>query len=229
MTERRHWGDWAAAHAQVLSIALFLLLACALFGWGTEAFLSQGNLLNLLRQAAPMLVVAVAMTFVVTTGGIDLSVGSIVALSSALVALALTAGVPWPLAAGGVLGLGAAIGAMQGWFVAAQGIPSFIVTLAGMLVFRGLTLWLLNGQNIGPFPKTFQSLSTGFIPDLFGVGKPNVTALVIVAVAAAAVVWIGWRARNRDAAFGMVPEPMVTTRSAPFTAAAAWSSATSSA
>ena len=158
MTERRHWGDWAAAHAQVLSIALFLLLACALFGWGTEAFLSQGNLLNLLRQAAPMLVVAVAMTFVVTTGGIDLSVGSIVALSSALVALALAAGVPWPLAAGGVLGLGAAIGAMQGWFVAAQGIPSFIVTLAGLSALRGVALLLTQGYSIPIAPGPFTAI-----------------------------------------------------------------------
>ena len=87
-------------------------------------------------------------------------------------------------------------------------IPSFIVTLAGMLVFRGLTLWLLNGQNIGPFPKTFQSLSTGFIPDLFAVDKPNVTALVLVCASALAIVVMGWRARTQDVEFGMEPEPI---------------------
>ena len=74
---------------------------------------------------------------------------------------------------------GLMIGLANGYMAAYLRIPSFIVTLAGMLVFRGLTLWLLGGQNIGPFPKSFQALSTGFIPDLFMVGKPNVTALVV--------------------------------------------------
>ena len=59
------------------------------------------------------------------------------------------------------------IGAAQGYFVAFWRIPSFIVTLAGMLVFRGLSLWLLEGQSVGPFPKNFQILSTGFVPELF--------------------------------------------------------------
>ena len=107
-----------------------------------------------------------------------------------------------------VLIFGGLIGAAQGYWVAYWRIPSFIVTLAGMLVFRGLTLWLLDGQNIGPFPKSFQSLSTGFIPDIFGVGKPNVTAVAAVVLAAAAIVWFGWQARARNAAYGIVQEPM---------------------
>ena len=101
------------------------------------------------------------------------------------------------------------IGAAQGYWIAYWRVPSFIVTLAGMLVFRGLTLWLLRGQNIGPFPKAFQSLSTGFIPDIFGVGKPNMTALVLVCISALAIAWLGWRARARDVEFGVTPEPVV--------------------
>ena len=69
----------------------------ALFAVGTDAFLTEVNLLNLLRQSAPLLIVAVAMTFVITTGGIDLSVGSTVALVNALAAIALQAGLPWPV------------------------------------------------------------------------------------------------------------------------------------
>ena len=64
--------------------------------------------------------------------------------------------------------VGAAIGAAQGYWIAYWRIPSFIVTLAGMLVFRGLTLWLLHGQSVGPFPQAFQCSSTGFVPDIFG-------------------------------------------------------------
>ena len=103
--------------------------------------------------------------------------------------------------------VGVAIGAAQGYFVAFWKIPSFIVTLAGMLVFRGLSLWLLAGQSIGPFPKEFQALSTGFIPDFFGVGKPNVTALAAGVIAVAVLIWMGLKTRARNAQYGIEDEP----------------------
>jgi len=173
-------------------------------------FLSAQNITNLFLQNSYVIIMALGMLLVIVAGHIDLSVGSVVGFTGAVAAV-LTVNLDWPVYAviPACLCVGFLIGAAQGYWIAYWRIPSFIVTLAGMLVFRGLTLWLLNGQNIGPFPKSFQSLSTGFIPDLFGVGKPNVTALVVVALAAAAVIWIGWRARTRDAAFGMEPEPMV--------------------
>jgi ABC-type xylose transport system permease subunit len=80
---------------------------------------------------------------------------------------------------------GAVIGAAQGWFVAFRKIPSFIVTLAGMLVFKGLTLALLEGQSVGPFPEEFQRLSSGFIPDPLGGDALRTTSLVVGALAAA--------------------------------------------
>jgi putative multiple sugar transport system permease protein len=103
--------------------------------------------------------------------------------------------------------VGAAIGAAQGYFVAFWRIPSFIVTLAGMLVFRGLSLWLLAGQSVGPFPKSFQALSNGFIPDLFGVDKPNATALVAGLIAVAVLIWMGVKTRARNAHYGIEDEP----------------------
>lgn len=142
------WADFLLAQAPVLSIAAFFVLMAAIFALGTNAFLSQVNLLNLLRQSAPLLIVAVAMTFVITTGGIDLSVGSTVALVNALAAIALQAGLPWPLTVLAMLALGAAVGALQGWFVAVEGIPSFIVTLAGLSVLRGIALLLTQGFSI---------------------------------------------------------------------------------
>ncbi|MFZ1430303.1 MAG: ABC transporter permease [Geminicoccaceae bacterium] len=142
------WADFLLAQAPVLSIAAFFVLMAAIFALGTNAFLSQVNLLNLLRQSAPLLIVAVAMTFVITTGGIDLSVGSTVALVNALAAIALQAGLPWPLTVLAMLALGAAVGALQGWFVAVEGIPSFIVTLAGLSILRGIALLLTQGFSI---------------------------------------------------------------------------------
>jgi simple sugar transport system permease protein len=145
------WHDFLIAHAPVLSIAAFFVLVCVFFAVATDAFLTQPNLLNLTRQSAPMLIVAVAMTLVITTGGIDLSVGSAVALVNALAAIALQADMPWPAVVVLMLVLGGAVGAMQGWFIAFEGIPAFIVTLAGLSVLRGMALLLTQGYSV-PIP-----------------------------------------------------------------------------
>ncbi|ETA49959.1 ABC transporter permease [Ponticoccus alexandrii] len=141
-------ADFVGEHAQVLSIALFFLICMVFFGSMTSTFLMPGNLLNVLRQAAPILVVAVAMTLVITTAGIDLSVGSMVALINAAAAIVIAAGLPWPLAIVLMLVLGAVIGGVQGWFVAYQGIPAFIVTLAGLSILRGAALYMTEGYSI---------------------------------------------------------------------------------
>ena len=172
-------------------------------------FLSAQNITNLFLQNSYVIIMALGMLLVIVAGHIDLSVGSIAAFTGAVAAvLTVNMGLPVVVVIPAVLVVGGLIGAAQGYWVAYWRIPSFIVTLAGMLVFRGLTLWLLNGQNIGPFPKSFQSLSTGFIPDLIGEGKPNLTAIAVVVLAAAILTWLGWRARQRDAEFGIEQEPM---------------------
>ena len=181
-------------------------------------FLSAQNITNLFLQNSYVIIMALGMLLVIVAGHIDLSIGSVVGFTGAVAAV-LTVDLDWPVIAviPACLAVGGLIGAAQGYWIAYWRIPSFIVTLAGMLVFRGSTLWLLGGQNIGPFPKTFQSLSTGFIPDMFGtwdetlVGleRLNSTAILLVTLAALAMVWLGWRARSRDAEFGMTPEPMV--------------------
>ena len=171
-------------------------------------FLSAQNITNLFLQNSYVIVMALGMLLVIVSGHIDLSVGSVAAFTGAASAF-LTVKLGWPVWAvmPAVLMIGALIGAAQGYWIAYWRIPSFIVTLAGMLVFRGLTLWLLQGQNIGPFPKAFQALSTGFVGDVFGPDKPNFTALILVALAAAAIVTSGLRARAQDADFGTEPEP----------------------
>ena len=173
-------------------------------------FLSAQNITNLFLQNSYVIIMALGMLLVIVAGHIDLSVGSVVGFTGAVAAV-LTVNMDWPVIAvvPTCLLVGLCIGAAQGYWVAYWRIPSFIVTLAGMLVFRGLTLWLLAGQNVGPFPKSFQSLSTGFIPDAFGVDKPNMTALALVALAAVVILWMGLRARARDQQFGITPEPMI--------------------
>ncbi len=191
----------------LVAIVLFFVAIVRVFE-GVD-FLSAQNITNLFLQNSYVIIMALGMLLVIVAGHIDLSVGSVVGFTGAVAAV-LTVNLDWPVWAvvPACLGVGLLIGAAQGYWVAYWRIPSFIVTLAGMLVFRGLTLWLLAGQNIGPFPKSFQSLSTGFIPDVFGVDKPNMMAIVLVCAAALAIVVMGWRARTRDAEFGMVPEPV---------------------
>ena len=173
-------ADFLLEHAQVLSIAAFFALCCAVFAFASPVFLLPGNLLNLVRQLAPMLMVAVGMTFVITTGGIDLSVGSTVALVNALVAIALAAGMPWPVALLAMLLLGAVVGALQGWFAAYQEIPSFIVTLAGLSMLRGVALLLTQGYSI-PIEGAagFVAIGRGWVG---GVPIPAVLATAIAAV-----------------------------------------------
>jgi simple sugar transport system permease protein len=141
-------SDFVAEHAQVLSIALFFLACMIFFGLMTPTFLTTGNILNVIRQAAPILIVAVAMTLVITTAGIDLSVGSTVALVNAVAAILMAQGMDWPFAVVLMLVLGGLIGAIQGWFIAYQGIPAFIVTLAGLSILRGFALYLTEGYSI---------------------------------------------------------------------------------
>jgi simple sugar transport system permease protein len=174
--------DVVIDHAQVLSIGLFFILCCVLFAVMSPYFLLPGNLLNLIRQLAPLLIVAVGMTFVITTGGIDLSVGSTAAMANAVVAIELQQGLSWPIAVLLVLGLGAIVGAVLGWFVAYQKIPSFIVTLAGLSMLRGVALLLTQGYSIPidePGTEPFIFLGRGWI---FGFPVPALFA-VLVAVA----------------------------------------------
>ncbi|MEX6508958.1 ABC transporter permease [Jiella sp. M17.18] len=141
-------------NGSTLSIAIFFVIVCLLFTFATSVFLTVPNLLNVIRQSAPLLIVAGAMTFVITTGGIDLSVGSVLALVCALSAALLQWGLPWPLVIAAMLVLGGLLGALQGFFVAYEGIPAFIVTLAGLSIIRGVALLITGGYSIPISPDS---------------------------------------------------------------------------
>lgn len=190
-------------------ILLALIVIIAFFQIVTNGVLLRPvNITNLFLQNSYVIIMALGMLMVIVAGHIDLSVGSIVGFIGALAAVMI---VQWQLpvlvAIPACIIAGMLIGAWQGYWVAYWKIPSFIVTLAGMLIFRGLSLWLLNGQSVGPFPSSFQLLSTGFVPDLFGIGRPNMTALAAGIIAAAAIVYMAFRARTRNKAYGIEDEP----------------------
>ena len=138
------------------------------------------NITNLVLQNSYVITMAMGMLLIIITGGIDLSVGSVVAVIGALAGVLIVRyDANWGLVVALSLVLGAAIGAFHGYFVAYLKIPAFIVTLAGMLIFRGLTIALLRGESVGPFPRGFQNISSGFIPDLFQNEGLHITTLLI--------------------------------------------------
>jgi putative multiple sugar transport system permease protein len=163
------------------SMIIALVFIMLLFQILTEGILLKPlNVTNLILQNSYILVLAIGMVLVIITGHIDLSVGSIAAFVGAIAGiLIVTYHVSTPIAIIISLLIGAIIGAWQGFWIAYVKIPAFIVTLAGMLLFRGLTMVVLQGQSIAPFPKSFQGMSSGFIPDLFGGGEVHLLTIVI--------------------------------------------------
>ena len=202
-------GAYLMAHMREYGLLFALIAIMVFFQVVTDGtLLKPVNITNLFLQNSYIIIMALGMLVVIVSGNIDLSVGSVMGFIGALAAVMIVEwGWPMPLAVLACLLTGILIGAAQGYWVAYWKIPSFIVTLAGMLVFRGMSLWLLEGQSVGPFPKSFQLLSTGFIPDVLGIGRPNGTALAAGLIAAGLVVWLGLRERARNRHYGIESEP----------------------
>lgn len=188
---------------------IMLIAIMAFFQVMTEGTLMQPlNLTNLVLQNSYIVIMALGMLLVIVAGHIDLSVGSVCGFIGALAAV-LMVQFDWHFlpATLACLLCGGLIGGIQGWFVAYSRIPSFIVTLAGMLVFKGLALALLAGQSVGPFPDAFQLLSSGFIPDLFSADNLRLTSLLLGVAAAAALALAVLRTRAKRLRHGMQVEP----------------------
>jgi putative multiple sugar transport system permease protein len=169
--------------------------------------LTPGNVINLFNGNSYILILAIGMVLVIIAGHIDLSVGSVAAFVGVSVALAMRDwGLPWW--AGVLFGLllGAVIGAWQGLWTAYVGIPAFIVTLAGMLLFRGFNQFVGKSNTI-PVSKDFQFIGSGYLPEIGpNTGFNNLTLLIGI-VAAAFVVIMSLRARAAAKALGAdVPE-----------------------
>jgi len=190
-------------------LLMSLVAIMAFFQVMTNGTLFQPlNLTNLILQNSYVIVMALGMLLVIVAGHIDLSVGSVCGFVGAVAAvLMVDYNLNFALTALICLLLGGVIGAAQGYWVAFYKIPAFIVTLAGMLVFRGLALVVLGGSSVGPFPPEFQLLSTGFIPDPFGGESLKILSLVL-GVAMALILLLS-KVRDRAARnkHGMDNEP----------------------
>ena len=205
-----HLGGHLRENGMLVALVAIVVLFTVLLQFQPQpvSFLKAQNITNIFLQNGHVIILALGMLLVIVAGHIDLSVGSVAAFTGAVAAwLTVKVGLPFYIVIPLTLVVGGLIGAAQGYWVAFWRIPSFIVTLAGMMVFRGATMWMLGGQNIGPFPKEFQALSNGFIPDLTGIGRPHGLTLIVIALAIGLQLWLGLRARARDAEFGIQPEP----------------------
>lgn len=194
------------------TMVLVLLLVFVLFTMGTGGkMLLPANVNNLIAQNAYVFVLATGMLLCILTGGnIDLSVGSVVCFVGAIGGtLMVNEKVPVPLAIIIMLLVGLAIGAWQGYWIAFKRIPPFIVTLAGMFVFRGLSNVILNGLTIAPMPDSYLNLFNTYVPDLFGGNGFNITCMMAGIVACIIYIAMQFNNRNNRMKKGYEIEPMV--------------------
>jgi putative multiple sugar transport system permease protein len=177
-------------------IAFFAVVVLfAILTGGTS--LSPGNITNIVLQYSYVLVLAIGMVIVIIAGHIDLSVGSVVALSGAVSAvLVIKNGAPWWVGILAALAVGIAVGMWQGFWVAYVGIPAFIVTLAGMLIFRGATQQVLNNTSLSPFPAEYQKVASGFLNGLIGGNGYDAFTLLVGALAVVGYAVSGFRTRT---------------------------------
>lgn len=192
-------------------IFIALIAVVVLFSFLTNGILLRPqNISNLVVQNGYILVLAIGMVMVIIAGHIDLSVGSVAAFVGACSGVfAVQWGLPWWLAVILSLGIGALVGVWQGFWIAFVGIPAFIVTLAGMLIFRGLALVVLGNANIGSFPTEYRAIGNGFLTDVFGEFELDPLTLGVGLIAIIALIVQQVRTRRGRQKYGQDVEPMV--------------------
>jgi D-xylose transport system permease protein len=194
-------GKLRLLNLQVLVMLAAILLIMLFFTWMTDgAYLSARNVSNLLRQTAITGILAVGMVFVIISAEIDLSVGSMMGLLGGAAAIFdVWLGWPLPLTIVVTLALGLLLGAWNGWWVAYRKVPSFIVTLAGMLAFRGVLVGITNGTTVAPTSPAMSQIGQSYLPDGIGFGFGVIGLGLFVA-------W-QWRLRLRRQQMGLAQQP----------------------
>ena len=212
--------NFVKANIRDYALLLSLVAIMIFFQFMTKGILfTPLNMTNIILQNSYIVIMALGMLLIIVAGHIDLSVGFLSGFIGAIAGVMMVNNPLWPaeLRMGTVpaimicLAVGTAIGALQGWFVARFRIPAFIVTLAGMLIFRGLMIAMLSGRNLGPFPESFQALSNGYVPDFLAFAAPvgvNLFALVVGAVVTGLILWSNWKSRQLEQSHGMAEEPI---------------------
>ena len=186
-------------------IAFVVVVAAA--SLASPNFLSPGNITNLVLQYSYILILAMGMLLVIVAAQIDLSVGSVVALTGAVSAVVVIKyQFPWWAGVLAALVVGLLVGIWQGFWVAFVGIPGFIVTLGGMLIFRGLTYQVLNSISLSPFGGVYYEIANGFQNGLFGGYGIDVFTLVVFALGTVIYAYLQWRARQGRISYGQTVE-----------------------
>ncbi len=196
-------GSLMKNNVLLYGMILALVFIVILFQILTDGVLLKPiNITNLILQNSYILVLAIGMLLVILLGHIDLSVGSVVAFTGAMSAIFMVEmNLPVWLSMVLCLLIGALIGAWQGFWVAYLKVPAFIVTLAGMLIFRGLTLWVLGGQSIAPFPEEFRKISTGFLPELGKAASLDILTLDVGVLISLVLIWTELRKRKQQQSY----------------------------
>lgn len=196
---------------QLRQIGLFITLIAIVvfFQIATGGItLAPINVSNLIVQNSYILILAIGMVMVIIAGHIDLSVGSVVAFIGAMAGVFISNWhLPWPLAIVFCLVLGALVGAWQGFWIAYFGIPAFIVTLAGMLAFRGAAQIALGNQQISFFPKEFRAIGSGFLP-AFGTTGYEPLTMILGLLASIAILVSSLRQRAVRRKYDLEDEPL---------------------
>jgi len=197
----RYFKENIRQNGMVMALILIMLL----FQFLTHGILFRPmNVNNLVLQNAYVLILATGMLLCILTGNIDLSVGSVVAFVGAIAAVMM---VDWGISVGvtivAALLIGIAVGAFHGYFIAYWRIPAFIVTLAGMLIWRGLTMVILKGQTKSPFEKSFQAIAAGYLPGReIRMGGYNTIAIIFGIVLSAILIAMVLRSRKNKQKYG---------------------------
>ena len=158
-----------------LTLLALLVLLWVILSLATSSFASANNISNLLRQGSMIAILAVGQTFVIITGGIDLSVGAVVGFATVITAMLINAGVPVFIAILITLLVGVAIGLFHGFGIVKMGLPPFIITLATLTSLRGIGLLMTNGNSISINNDAFQEFSRNSF-----LGVPNLFWMVIL-------------------------------------------------
>lgn len=194
--------DYGIIGALILIVIVFQIMTGG-------RLLAPNNVASLIQQNAYVMILTIGMTMVIVARHIDLSVGSVVALVGGVVAILMTTyNIPWILACLIGLVIGCVIGCWQGFWIAYVGIPAFIVTLGGMLMFRGLAIVLVE-KTVSGLPAGFVSISNGSIPNFLGfAGQMDMVTVVVGLIAIAAVIASSFRSRRATVKGGLEAEPM---------------------
>ena len=198
------------ANIRQFGMIIALVVVAILFQILTNGtFFNPRNITNLVLQNSYIVILAIGMMFVILTGRIDLSVGTLLAFTSALSGVFMIEwGLPMWVAIPAILLLGALLGAWNGYWIAYRNVPFFVVTLAGMLIYRGLTMVALEGGPLSGFPPLFNSFAAGFIPDVFGSAGLNLTAILICVIASLVLIVLEFRSRIVTRKYGAQVQPL---------------------